>query len=195
MLLIAPDGSLVKKGQLVCELDSATIRQTVANQRIIVEAAAAASIVLTFFMVRGRRIATDRQHATEKTSCWVASLKDGMSTTLLNSEVVVGQGRDLRGFFLVGDAAAFETFLAPNSSFPDILFSPCYCLDAPPNPPCAGTTTALPDNYAARSRHPGGVNVSMADGSVRFVKNSLHIRTWRALSTTQGEEIVSSDQL
>jgi prepilin-type N-terminal cleavage/methylation domain-containing protein len=123
-----------------------------------------------------------------------ASLKDGLSTTLLASEVIVGQGRDLRGFSWWGDAAAFEAFLAPNSSFPDILFSPYYCLDASPNPPCAGTTTALPDNYAARSRHPSGVNVSLVDASVRFVKNSLHIRTWRALSTTQGGEIVSSDQ-
>ena len=92
------------------------------------------------------------------------------------------------------DAAAFEAFLAPNSSFPDILFSPYYCLDASPNPPCAGTTTALPDNYAAPSRHPGGVTASLADASVRFVKNSVHIRTWRAMSTTQGGEIVSSDQ-
>ena len=25
----------------------------------------------------------------------------------------------------------------------------------------------------------------MGDGSVRFIKNSIHIRTWRAMSTTQ----------
>ena len=47
-----------------------------------------------------------------------AAFKDGLSTTLLASEVVVGQGRDLRGFSWWGDAAGFETFLAPNSSFP-----------------------------------------------------------------------------
>ena len=123
-----------------------------------------------------------------------ASLRDGLSTTLLVSEVVVGQGRDLRGFSWWGDAAAFETFLGPNSSFPDILFSPFYCLNSLPNPPCAGTTTALPDNYAARSRHSGGVNAAVADGSVRFFKNSINIRTWRALSTTQGQEVVSADQ-
>ena len=39
ILLIAPDGLVVKKGQLVCELDSAPVRQILANQRIIVEAA------------------------------------------------------------------------------------------------------------------------------------------------------------
>jgi hypothetical protein len=124
-----------------------------------------------------------------------AGLRDGLSTTLLASEVVVGQGRDLRGFSWWGDAAAFEAFLAPNSSFPDVLFSAFYCLNNSPNPPCAGTTTALPDNYAARSRHSGGVNASVADGGVRFFKNSINIRMWRALSTTQGEEVVSADQL
>jgi len=122
-----------------------------------------------------------------------ASLRDGLSSTLLASEVIVGQGRDLRGFSWWGDAAAFETFLAPNSSFPDVLFSPYYCIDSPPNPPCAGATSALPDNYAARSRHPGGVDAALADGSVRFLRNSIHIRTWRALSTTQGGELAPSD--
>jgi hypothetical protein len=31
------------------------------------------------------------------------------------------------------------------------------------------------------------------DGSVKFIKNSINIATWRALSTTKGGEIVSSD--
>lgn len=43
ILLIAPDGLVVKKGQLICELDSSAIRQKLADQRIIVEAAANAS--------------------------------------------------------------------------------------------------------------------------------------------------------
>ena len=145
--------------------------------------------------VRRYRIPVHGQLATGKAPGRLRRLNDGLSTTLLASEVVVGQGRDLRGFSWWGDAAAFETFLAPNSSFPDVLFSPFYCLNALPNPPCMGTTTALPDNYAARSRHSGGVNAAMADGSVRFFKNSMNIRTWRALSTTQGEEILSADQL
>jgi prepilin-type N-terminal cleavage/methylation domain-containing protein/prepilin-type processing-associated H-X9-DG protein len=119
---------------------------------------------------------------------------DGLSNTLLVSEVIVGQGQDLRGFSWWGDAATFETFLAPNSSFPDVMFSPYYCINVPPNPPCIGTTTALPDNYGARSRHSGGVNVAMGDGSVRFVKNSINIRTWRAMSTTRGGEVISADQ-
>jgi prepilin-type N-terminal cleavage/methylation domain-containing protein/prepilin-type processing-associated H-X9-DG protein len=117
---------------------------------------------------------------------------DGLSNTMLASEVIVGQGQDLRGFSWWGDAATFETFLAPNSSFPDVLFSPYYCINHTPNPPCAGATTALPDNYAARSRHSSGINVAMSDGSIRFIKNSINIRVWRALSTTKGAEIVSA---
>ena len=108
---------------------------------------------------------------------------------MLVSEVMVGQGQDLRGFSWWGDAATFETFLTPNSSFPDVIFSPYYCINQSPNPPCTGATTALPDNYAARSRHSGGVNVAMGDGSVRFIKNSINVRTWRAMSTTRGNEV------
>jgi prepilin-type processing-associated H-X9-DG protein len=47
--------------------------------------------------------------------------------------------------------------------------------------------------FAARSRHAGGVNAALADGSVRFFKDSINIFTWRALSTTMGGEVVSSD--
>jgi prepilin-type N-terminal cleavage/methylation domain-containing protein/prepilin-type processing-associated H-X9-DG protein len=117
---------------------------------------------------------------------------DGLSETMLASEVVVGQGQDLRGFSWWGDAATFETFLSPNSSFPDVLFSAYYCIDQSPNPPCTGATTALPDNYAARSRHSSGVNVAMSDGATRFIKNSISVHVWRALSTTKGNEIVSA---
>ena len=43
------------------------------------------------------------------------------------------------------------------------------------------------------SWHPGGVNVTLADGSVRFVKNSINIRTWMALGTKADGEVISSD--
>jgi prepilin-type processing-associated H-X9-DG protein len=45
----------------------------------------------------------------------------------------------------------------------------------------------------ARSYHPGGVNSLMADGSVRFTKDSINWVTWRALSTVKSGEVVSSD--
>jgi prepilin-type N-terminal cleavage/methylation domain-containing protein/prepilin-type processing-associated H-X9-DG protein len=48
---------------------------------------------------------------------------------------------------------------------------------------------------AASSRHPGGVNVTFADGSVRFVKNTINPFAWFAISTPSRGEVVSSDAL
>ena len=47
----------------------------------------------------------------------------------------------------------------------------------------------------ANSEHPGGVNVLFGDGSVKFVKNSVNLQTWRAIGTRKGGEVVSGDAL
>jgi prepilin-type processing-associated H-X9-DG protein len=47
--------------------------------------------------------------------------------------------------------------------------------------------------FPARSYHPGGVNVLFADGSVKFVKDSVNGTTWQALHTPMGGEVVSAD--
>ena len=49
-------------------------------------------------------------------------------------------------------------------------------------------------NFAtAQSNHPGGVNVMLADGSVRFVKDSINPQTWMALGTKGNGEVITSD--
>jgi prepilin-type N-terminal cleavage/methylation domain-containing protein/prepilin-type processing-associated H-X9-DG protein len=65
-------------------------------------------------------------------------------------------------------------------------------------------THTLPPNYtgrdcmssngtnlhlAARSYHPGGVNVCFADGSVRFIRDSIPLDKWKALGTRAGGEM------
>jgi prepilin-type N-terminal cleavage/methylation domain-containing protein/prepilin-type processing-associated H-X9-DG protein len=45
----------------------------------------------------------------------------------------------------------------------------------------------------AQSNHPGGVNVLMADGSVKFIKDSINPQTWMALGTKANGEVISSD--
>jgi prepilin-type N-terminal cleavage/methylation domain-containing protein/prepilin-type processing-associated H-X9-DG protein len=45
----------------------------------------------------------------------------------------------------------------------------------------------------ASSWHAGGVNVGFMDGSVKFIKNSISLGTWGAISTMHGGEIVSAD--
>ena len=42
----------------------------------------------------------------------------------------------------------------------------------------------------ARSRHTGGVNVWLCDGSVRFVRDSIDLGTWRDLATRSGGEVM-----
>ena len=46
---------------------------------------------------------------------------------------------------------------------------------------------------AARSNHPGGVDLLFADGHVQFVKDSMSLSTYRALSTRAGGEVVSAE--
>jgi prepilin-type processing-associated H-X9-DG protein len=43
----------------------------------------------------------------------------------------------------------------------------------------------------ARSRHTGGVNVALADGSVRFVADGIDLTTWRAMGTRANGEVVT----
>ena len=45
----------------------------------------------------------------------------------------------------------------------------------------------------ARSNHYDGVNVLMADGSVRFTRNSVNLAVWKALGSRNGNELVDGD--
>ena len=119
---------------------------------------------------------------------------DGLSNTLLLAEIVQTEGTtDVRGIIWWGDGTGFSTYLAPNSSQPDLLYSMDVCDSTGNNPPCAQMSSAMPAMSASRSRHPGGVGAALCDGSVRFVSNSIDINTWRALSTTRGNEPITTD--
>ncbi len=63
----------------------------------------------------------------------------------------------------------------PNGSIPDCTY---------------GAVTPMIDMSTARSRHPGGVNVLMGDGSGRFVLDSISQEVWRGLGTRNGRELV-----
>jgi prepilin-type N-terminal cleavage/methylation domain-containing protein/prepilin-type processing-associated H-X9-DG protein len=58
---------------------------------------------------------------------------------------------------------------------------------------CAYGTWAGEGAFTASSRHPGGVNVLLADGSTRFIKSSISPQTWWALGTRAGGEVISAD--
>ena len=76
----------------------------------------------------------------------------------------------------------FNTVATPNSQV-----NPwSWCTDAPtPNGEC--------EFSKAESNHPGGVNMFIADGSVRFAKNSISQNIWWPLGTKANGEVISSD--
>jgi len=47
--------------------------------------------------------------------------------------------------------------------------------------------------WGFRGPHPGGVNFLFADGSVKFLKDTVNLATYRALSTRAMGEVVSAD--
>lgn len=118
-----------------------------------------------------------------------SAVYDGTSNTFLVGEVLQGKGGDLRGFVWWGDASGFTAYLPPNSTLPDRIYAAGYCNNDPKfNLPCAVSTTDEPTMFAMRSRHPGGVNATLCDGSVRFISETIDLNTYRALSTTRGSE-------
>jgi prepilin-type N-terminal cleavage/methylation domain-containing protein/prepilin-type processing-associated H-X9-DG protein len=91
-----------------------------------------------------------------------------------------------RLWWVIGDPGdtLFQTIVPPNSTtYP---WADCR-MD------CANCGATFSGYHNATSNHPGGCNVGMADGSVRFVKSSIAMQTWWALGTRAGGEIVSSD--
>ena len=50
-----------------------------------------------------------------------------------------------------------------------------------------------PTRYSFRSNHPGGVSFAMADGSVRFIRETISLTIYRALGSRAGGEAVSKE--
>ena len=121
----------------------------------------------------------------------LASITDGTSNTLLMSETLKAwshDDNDWRGDIHNDDGVfKFMTLLTPNSSAPDVVN-----WAIPNNDPRMPVTTAGSQYSAARSRHAGGVNALLADGSTRFVRDSVSLAAWQALGTMDGGEVVSN---
>ena len=56
-----------------------------------------------------------------------------------------------------------------------------------------GGYATVPDAFPPSSNHPSGVNVGFADGSVRFIKDTININNWWAIGSRNLGEIVSAD--
>lgn len=74
----------------------------------------------------------------------------------------------------------YDHHRTPNSQLPD-----CMAYVGIANPQSAAWR-------GARSRHTGGVNLLMCDGSCQFVTNSIDPGTWLALSTRASNDVIGS---
>lgn len=154
----------------------------------------------------------------ENTAVSIATITDGTSQTAMMSEVArastltANHVIDLPSIPIISYEATCRPngpavprargnrwiYAAPNHTM--------YTHHRPPNhpePDCRGgspfgdQTNELWDmlslDTAARSMHTGGVNVALADGSVRFVKNSIATSVWQYLGSRNGGEVLSAN--
>jgi prepilin-type N-terminal cleavage/methylation domain-containing protein/prepilin-type processing-associated H-X9-DG protein len=136
----------------------------------------------------------------------IRDIIDGTSNTMMASEIriapdAVPPGKssvasDSRGDVWSEGTKCGYTFMAattPNSHIPDQLDGTGCVNPSNVNLPCIQASGNTREFNAARSYHTGGVNVLFCDGSVKFIKDSVNLVTWRSLSTKDGGEVVSGD--
>jgi prepilin-type N-terminal cleavage/methylation domain-containing protein/prepilin-type processing-associated H-X9-DG protein len=124
-------------------------------------------------------------YAVSKTK--ISDVTDGLTKTVLLAESVVvpdpTNGPDLRGgyFNSASGNTLFSTRHQPNTSVGDALHA---ANNWPPKAPTGSS------NYVqySRSWHSGGVNVAMADGSTRFVIDTVDAAVWTAAGSRNGSE-------
>ena len=123
-----------------------------------------------------------------------SAVSDGLSNTLFAAEILQGvtlgtTNTEYRGLIWYGPGGEFTTFTTPNSSAADNIQFANYCNDQPAQGlPCVqGVDWAL----AARSKHTGGVNTAMGDGSVRFFINSITPLAWSRYGSSQDGGVIA----
>ena len=127
-----------------------------------------------------------------------SEIRDGMTTTILMAEVLTTNGPGWDGpigeMMVAVGGQTVNAWLPPNSSGCEEVTRVC---------PAQGDLNGIScctvigpagneafQSFSSRSKHTGGVQIVMCDGSVRFIINSIDLGVWRGLSTSNGSEVV-----
>jgi prepilin-type N-terminal cleavage/methylation domain-containing protein/prepilin-type processing-associated H-X9-DG protein len=123
----------------------------------------------------------------------IAAVTDGTSNSIIVGEVLPSNAADSNFWMQNGGYAGTTVPLGFNSN----------TIVPVAKGPCSSTTWQSPSapvgcRFGASAKgfislHPGGSNFAFADGSVHFLKNSINLRTYCALGSRAGGEVISSD--
>lgn len=121
--------------------------------------------------------------------------KDGTSNTLMIGEIITPENVSTWnsvGRTTVAMGGGFTTYLTPNSASND-LSNKCYnWLSGPLGQLCTdhGDDDWRQNVHALRSKHVGGAQVTLGDGSCRFISENIDLGLYRGLGTRDNGEVV-----
>jgi prepilin-type N-terminal cleavage/methylation domain-containing protein/prepilin-type processing-associated H-X9-DG protein len=123
----------------------------------------------------------------------IEDITDGTSNTAFVGEIILSPDvvdNDIRGRYYnpTHGGVHFSTRIPPNTMVPDQFD---WCSSQPvPRAPCIWTNVEM--FVSTRSYHVGGVNLALADGSVRHVANSVDPTVFQAIGSRNGGEPVGN---
>lgn len=116
----------------------------------------------------------------------IRAITDGTSNTMLLSEILgTSNAQDGRGVWIWPGMGGniFTAKFQPNSPGTDEFGGCPGSFTGPAALKCKQNRSNGNVWASARSSHSGGVNIAMADGSVRFVVDSIPLLTWQSIAT------------
>jgi prepilin-type processing-associated H-X9-DG protein len=115
-------------------------------------------------------------YSMQGSSRFPASFTDGTSNTIMFAERVQTCNGEPNAWAYDGVSSWTPAFAFTSTGKPQVKPEPKQC-----------------DPSVPQSPHPGGSNVGIADGSVRFISPQISAQTWWAACTPSGGEILGSD--
>ena len=123
-----------------------------------------------------------------------AQVQDGLSSTCMIGEGVQTRNSPIFGPFWGEGSYGGQAGLVWPITHPDYrVMLPNFVIGLSDQYDYGVAQNGNPYAWDMSSKHPGGLNVTLGDGSVRFIKNSINPSVWWSLQTVAGGEIISSD--